>query len=81
MKYEYDEWICTECGYTSTSRFVGDICPRCGMTYWHCSMCGFTMVGAAVPNVCPECHAKCEFTNLGCYIPGWREADAFDLNS
>jgi rubrerythrin len=76
VKNEKEKWICTECGYASTNRFDGDICPRCGMTYWHCRVCGFTVVGAASPNVCPECHAKCEFINITCYIPEWREAEA-----
>ena len=70
MKNEHDEWTCTACGYCSTSRFIGDICPRCGMTYWHCRVCGFTMPDVACPDVCPECHAKCKFTNITCYIPG-----------
>jgi rubrerythrin len=80
MNNEQDEWVCTECGYTSTIRFVGDICPNCGMTYWRCSMCGFTMVDAVPPDVCPECHENCEFINLGCYIPGWKQTDALNSN-
>ncbi len=75
MKNDQDMWMCTECGYTSAERFIGDICPNCGMTYWHCNTCGYTVVGAVSPVVCPECHAKCEFVNIGCYIPGWSEAD------
>lgn len=78
MKNMHDVWTCTECGYTSTDRFTRDICPQCGMTYWHCRVCGFTMVGAASPDVCPECHAKCEFINITCYIPGWREEDTIN---
>jgi rubrerythrin len=80
MKNEHDVWMCTECGHTAVKRFIGDICPRCGMTYWRCRACGFTMVGAVSPDVCPECHAKCEFINITCYIPGWREADAIHSN-
>lgn len=76
MKYEYDEWMCTECGYTAAERFIGDICPRCGMAYWRCRVCGFTLVDAASPGICPECRAECEFSNITCYVPGWREADA-----
>ena len=75
MKNEHDVWMCTECGYTAAKRFVGDICPRCGMTYWWCRVCGFTMVAIACPDVCPECHAKYEFLNITCYVPEWREAD------
>lgn len=80
MNNEYDVWTCTECGYTSTHRFIGDICPRCGMTYWHCRMCGFTMVSAAAPDICPECNAKCEFINMTCYIPGWRDSEPINSN-
>jgi rubrerythrin len=80
MKNEHNVWMCTECGYTAAKRFIGDICPRCGLTYWRCRVCSFTMIGAASPDVCPECHAKCEFSNITCYVPGWREADAINLN-
>jgi rubrerythrin len=75
MNDENEFWVCTECGYSSTRRFVKDICPRCGMTYWHCSVCGFTLIGTVAPDVCPECQAAREFINISCYIPGWREAD------
>jgi rubrerythrin len=75
MQNEQDLWMCTECGYTSTDRFIGDICPRCGLTYWQCPVCGFTMVGATASVVCPECQTESEFINISCYIPGWREAD------
>ena len=80
MKNEHNRWMCTECGYSSTKRFIGDICPRCGMTYWHCRECGFTMVGADCPNVCPECNAKYEFVNITCYVPGWSETDSISSN-
>jgi rubrerythrin len=79
MKAAQDVWMCTECGFASTSRFASDICPNCGMTYWHCKECGYTIVGAASPDVCPECKAKSVFLNIGCYIPGWREIE--DINS
>jgi rubrerythrin len=80
VRNEQDNWICTECGYTSSKRFVGDICPNCGMTYWHCKVCGYTMVSAVCPDVCPDCNAKGEFINITCYIPGWREVDALNSN-
>ena len=76
MNVENELWVCTECGYSSSRRFIKDICPRCGMTYWHCSVCGFTLIGAVAPDVCPECQTVREFMNIGCYIPEWREADA-----
>ena len=76
MKNESDKWMCTECGYSSSIRFMGDICPKCGMTYWHCRVCGFTLVGADSPDVCPECQAKCGFINITCYVPGWSETEA-----
>jgi rubrerythrin len=75
MNNEHDVWTCTECGHTATNRFIGDICPRCGMTYWRCSECGFTFVAAAPPDLCPECSVPCEFVNITCYIPGWRESE------
>jgi len=64
-----NKWICTECGYTASKRFPGDICPRCSMTYWMCDECGFTIVGKAPPDLCPECGAQYIFTNISCYIP------------
>ena len=75
MNNEHDGWTCTECGYTSTKRFIGDICPRCGMTYWRCSECGFTFVAAAPFDLCPECGVPCDFINITCYIPGWGEVE------
>jgi rubrerythrin len=75
MVNQHDVWMCTECGYTAAKRFIGDICPRCGLTYWRCRVCSFTTIDAFPPDVCPECHAKCEFSNITCYVPGLREAD------
>jgi len=80
MNNENDVWTCTECGYTSTNRFIGDICPRCGMTYWRCSECGFTFVAAAPPDFCPECSVSCDFVNITCYIPGWQEIETISPN-
>ncbi len=80
MNNEHDVWACTECGYASTKRFIGDICPRCGMTYWRCSECGFAFVAAAPPDICPECSASCDFVNITCYIPGWREFETINPN-
>lgn len=80
MNNEHDVWTCTECGYSSTNRFIGDICPRCGMTYWRCSECGFTTVSIAPPDVCPECSIPSDFVNITCYIPGWREVETINQN-
>lgn len=81
MNNEHDVWTCTECGYTSTNRFIGDICPRCSMTYWRCSECGFTFIAAAPPDLCPECGVTCNFVNITCYIPGWREVETINPDS
>ena len=32
MENKLDKWVCDLCGYTSSGRFVGDICPKCGLT-------------------------------------------------
>jgi rubrerythrin len=62
-------WMCAHCGYTSSGRFVGDICPNCGLTYWKCGQCGFTFTGATLPKACPECGEKCDFIDVTCYTP------------
>ena len=72
-------WICTECGYAAPTRFSGDTCPRCGMTYWMCDECGFTTVAATPPDFCPECGAPCNFTNRTCYIPELGMPDMNDV--
>ena len=69
MDTKPDKWVCALCDYTSSEKFVGDICPKCGLTYWKCAECGFLVTAAAPPDVCPECGAKCEFINVTCYIP------------
>ena len=61
--------ICAICGYTATGRFVGDICPSCGLTYWKCSHCGFLVTTGTPPNVCPECDQTCNFIDVTCYTP------------
>jgi rubrerythrin len=75
-------WICTECGHTSSRRFYGDICPKCGMTYWMCDGCGFTTVATTPPDPCPECGMGCHFTNITCYIPelGTPEVNTMQVN-
>lgn len=80
MKKEKGNWMCTECGYADSNRFIGDICPRCGMTYWKCSECDFTFAAAAIPDFCPECSVPCDFVNITCYIPGWRDAETINPN-
>ena len=62
-------WICTECGYSSSQRFDGDICPRCSKTYWMCDACGFTTIAGYPPEFCPECGQQSNFTNRTCYVP------------
>jgi rubrerythrin len=69
MQNEPKKWVCAHCGYTSSGRFSGDICPECGLTYWRCSQCGFLITSMAPPDVCPECKAQCEFVNVTCYLP------------
>ena len=70
MENKLDKWVCDLCGYTSSGRFVGDICPECGLTYWKCANCGFLITTETPPDVCPGCGQKCEFKNVTCYIPG-----------
>ncbi len=63
------KWVCAHCGYSSSSAFVGDICPQCGLIYWKCGNCGFLITAATPPAVCPECGERCEFKNVTCYTP------------
>jgi rubrerythrin len=70
MENKLGKWVCDLCGYTSSGRFVGDICPKCGLTYWKCANCGFLITTETPPDVCPGCGQKCEFKNVTCYIPG-----------
>ena len=60
---------CAFCGYTAFAKFVGDICPNCGLTYWKCNKCGFTITTAIPPDVCRECGERCNFVNITCYTP------------
>ena len=69
METNQENSVCAFCGYTADGRFVGDICPKCGLTYWKCSKCGFTVTAAKPPDVCPECGEKCDFKNITCYTP------------
>jgi rubrerythrin len=69
MVSKSDQWVCAHCGYTSSGKFVGDICPNCALTYWKCAACGFLITANNPPDVCPECGKKCEFINVTCYIP------------
>jgi rubrerythrin len=73
MEQKAREMQCALCGHTSAGKFVGDICPDCGLTYWKCHNCGYTITAPAPPEVCPECHEKCDFFNITCYTPRmWR---------
>jgi len=69
MENNQENSVCAFCGYTADGRFVGDICPNCGLTYWKCSKCGFTLTAAVAPDDCPECGEKCNFKNITCYTP------------
>jgi len=69
METKPDKWACAHCGYTAGGRFVGDICPGCGLTYWKCIQCGYTVTAPMPPDVCPDCASKEGFKNVTCYIP------------
>ncbi len=69
------QWNCAHCGYFSTVRFPGDICPACKQTDWHCSKCGYTLTATEAPSSCIECRAIDSFTNISCYIPDWPMMD------
>jgi rubrerythrin len=69
MENKQDRYECDHCGFTSTGKFSGDICPKCGLTYWKCSHCGFLVTAAMPPESCPQCKEKCEFLNVTCYTP------------
>ena len=66
MENDQETWECAQCGYTSSGKFEGDICPECEQTYWKC---GFLMTAAMPPELCPQCKEKCEFLNVTCYTP------------
>ncbi len=69
MERKQKKWVCAHCGYASSGRFVGDICPDCGLTYWKCGKCGFTITAVQPPDVCPECGEQCTYNNITCYTP------------
>jgi rubrerythrin len=69
MGSQPEKWVCAHCGYSSQGKFVGDICPNCGLTYWKCSGCGFLLTAEWPPDGCPQCGEKCGFKNVTCYIP------------
>jgi rubrerythrin len=70
MEKDKKEWTCAHCGYTADGRFVGDICPECGLTYWRCGKCGVLYTASVPPDVCPECGEKCSFKDVTCHVPG-----------
>ena len=39
------------------------------MNHWMCTECNYIYEAESPPESCPSCHAKCEFTNITCYIP------------
>jgi rubrerythrin len=69
MGKEQQKHTCALCGYTAAGRFVGDICPECGLTYWKCSKCGFLVTAGKPPDVCLRCDEKCNFIDVTCYTP------------
>ena len=78
MENKEEKLACAHCGYEADGRFVGDICPQCGLTYWKCSKCGFTITAANPPDACPECGEKCDFINITCYTPECGGPDHID---
>jgi len=78
MEKKEEEKVCAHCGYTAEGKFVGDICPKCGLTFWKCSNCRFTITATAPPDVCPECGNKCSFMNVTCYTPECGGPDNMD---
>ena len=69
MKSNEKQHRCGICGYTASGRFVGDICPNCGLTYFRCTECGFTFSAKKAPDACPECGEVCSFKDVTCYTP------------
>ena len=69
MGNEQEKMTCAHCGHTASGKFVGDICPQCGLTYWKCAECGFLITAAKPPRVCTSCGEKCDFLNVTCYTP------------
>ena len=80
MEGNQTSWVCAHCGYTASGKFVGDVCPLCGLTYWKCqnSKCGFLLTASVPPDVCPECGQKCTFKNVTCYVPECGGPDNID---
>ena len=64
MEKEQEKYVCALCGYTAAGRFVGDICPHCGLTYWKCLKCGFLIIAKKPLDVCPECSERDCFINV-----------------
>ncbi len=69
MATQEEKKECDLCGYTTSGKFTGDICPQCNLTYWRCSKCNFTISATRPPEACPSCHQKCNFLNITCYTP------------
>jgi len=66
------EYMCKNCGYSATRRFINDICPHCGLTDWRCGICGYIITATVSCKKCPECgEGKFNFTNITAYIPDW----------
>jgi rubrerythrin len=78
MEAKEQKTRCALCGYMASGKFVGDICPHCGLTYWKCGNCGFLITAAVPPDVCPECGEKCDFLDVTSYIPDFGGPDDID---
>jgi rubrerythrin len=55
MADDPQKYTCAHCGYESSGKFVGDICPKCGLTYWKCGHRGFLITASKAPVTCPQC--------------------------
>jgi rubredoxin len=69
MAKKEEAMVCALCGYTASGKFVGDICPQCGLTYWKCSNCVYTFTAATLPETYPSCGKTCDFRNITRYTP------------
>jgi hypothetical protein len=47
------KWVCSHCGYSSSGKFVGDICPICDLTYWKCAEYGFLITAEKATGCVP----------------------------
>lgn len=74
-----DQYVCKNCGYSSSRKFNDDICPVCCLTDWKCAFCSYTFTCEAPGDVCPECGKVYRFENITSYIPDWGIQDPLNL--